>query len=205
MFTRMTEPKRDQRGITGLETAIIMIAFVVVAAVFAYTVLSAGIFSSDKGREAIHAGVKQGRSSMELLGPVVAKDTNDDENIDEIVFILANTLGGESINLTTTTDADADGVLSDETTRLHTMVISYLDQVQEVGDIAWTKTQLAKGDADNLLEVDEKFEITVNVSKLSTRLAKTDKFTIEVKPDQSSTIVIERRLPGVIDKVNGLN
>ena len=34
----------EQRGITGLETAIILIAFVVVASVFAYTVLSAGIF-----------------------------------------------------------------------------------------------------------------------------------------------------------------
>ena len=41
---------RDQRGITGLETAIILIAFIVVASVFAYTVLSAGIFSSEKGK-----------------------------------------------------------------------------------------------------------------------------------------------------------
>ncbi|HUV53535.1 MAG TPA: archaellin/type IV pilin N-terminal domain-containing protein, partial [Dehalococcoidia bacterium] len=40
--------RRDERGITGLETAIILIAFVVVASVFAYTVLSAGIFSSQK-------------------------------------------------------------------------------------------------------------------------------------------------------------
>jgi flagellin FlaB len=45
--------RRDERGITGLETAIILIAFVVVAAVFAYTVLSAGIFSSQKGQEAV--------------------------------------------------------------------------------------------------------------------------------------------------------
>ena len=40
-------PKRavgDERGITGLETAIILIAFVVVASVFAYAVLTAGLF-----------------------------------------------------------------------------------------------------------------------------------------------------------------
>ena len=63
---------RDQRGITGLETAIILIAFVVVASVFAYTVLSAGIFSSEKGKEAIHAGLEQARGSMELVGSVKA-------------------------------------------------------------------------------------------------------------------------------------
>ena len=39
---------RDQRGVTGLETAIILIAFVVVASVFAFTVLSTGIFSAPK-------------------------------------------------------------------------------------------------------------------------------------------------------------
>jgi flagellin FlaB len=48
--------RQNRKGITGLETAIILIAFVVVASVFAYTVLSAGIFSSEKGKEAIYSG-----------------------------------------------------------------------------------------------------------------------------------------------------
>jgi len=39
--------RTKQRGITGLETAIILIAFVVVASVFAFTVLSTGVFSSE--------------------------------------------------------------------------------------------------------------------------------------------------------------
>ena len=64
--------RHDRRGITGLETAIILIAFVVVASVFAYTVLSAGIFSSEKGKEAVHAGLESARSSFELIGSVKA-------------------------------------------------------------------------------------------------------------------------------------
>ena len=39
---------REERGITGLETAIVLIAFVVVAAVFAFTVLTTGLFTSEK-------------------------------------------------------------------------------------------------------------------------------------------------------------
>ena len=35
---------RKDKGITGLETAIVLIAFVVVASVFAFTILSAGVF-----------------------------------------------------------------------------------------------------------------------------------------------------------------
>ena len=50
IFTNRTG---SQRGITGLETAIILIAFTVVGSVFAYTILSAGLFSSEKNKEAI--------------------------------------------------------------------------------------------------------------------------------------------------------
>jgi flagellin-like protein len=40
----------DQRGITGLETAIVLIAFVVVASVFAFAVLNTGLLSSEKSK-----------------------------------------------------------------------------------------------------------------------------------------------------------
>ena len=63
---------RNERGITGLETAIILIAFVVVAAVFAYTVLSAGLFSTQKSQEAVYSGLKEAQGSMEIRGGVIA-------------------------------------------------------------------------------------------------------------------------------------
>ena len=205
MDTRPSGWRRDQRGITGLETAIIMIAFVVVASVFAYTVLSAGIFSSEKSKEAVHSGLRQARSSMELVGPIVARDTDTDGSVDQIVFMMGNTLGGEPINLATTADDDNDGIISDEATLTHTTVISYIDKTQEVTDIAWTRVFVGKGDADNLLEANEKFEITINVAKLNTRLSTDTTFTIEIKPDDGSTVVLERTTPAVIDKVTDLN
>ncbi len=69
---RLYGASKDQRGMTGLETAIILIAFVTVAAVFGYAVLSAGIFSAEKGKETVYAGLEQAKSSMELKGSVIA-------------------------------------------------------------------------------------------------------------------------------------
>ena len=46
----------NQRGITGLETAIILIAFVVVASVFAFTVLRTGVLASERAKESILPG-----------------------------------------------------------------------------------------------------------------------------------------------------
>ena len=73
MLKKLIRPiHKDEKGITGLETAIILIAFVVVAAVFAYTVLSAGLFSTQKGQEAVYSGLEETQSTLELKGAVVA-------------------------------------------------------------------------------------------------------------------------------------
>ena len=64
---------RSQHGITGLETAIVLIAFVVVSSVFAFAALSAGLFSSDKSEGTFEAGLAEARGTLETRGAVIAK------------------------------------------------------------------------------------------------------------------------------------
>ena len=72
---------REQKGITGLETAIILIAFVVVASVFAYSVLSSGLFAIDKSKEAIYSALQSVQGTLELRGSVIGyKDTLNSSN-----------------------------------------------------------------------------------------------------------------------------
>lgn len=116
---------RGQKGITGLETAIILIAFVVVASVFAYTVLSAGLFATQEGQESIHSGLQESQSTMEIkgavrtlgLGELTGCDiwvNGDTTNID--TFERNETLGEISTDpagLTVWDDQDRDGSVGD--------------------------------------------------------------------------------------------
>ncbi|MGA9141556.1 MAG: archaellin/type IV pilin N-terminal domain-containing protein [Methanocella sp.] len=54
----------NDRGMTGLESAVVLIAFVVVASVFAYVVLGSGFFTAQKSKEVIYGAVDQVSSSM---------------------------------------------------------------------------------------------------------------------------------------------
>ena len=72
---RLKDLYPGRSGITGLETAIVLIAFVVVAAVFAFTVLTTGLFTSEKAKETVMSGVSS-QSSLELVGSVIAGGTN---------------------------------------------------------------------------------------------------------------------------------
>jgi len=64
---------RRERGITGLETAIILIAFVVVASVFSYVVLSAGFLATDEAKGTIVEGLDKTSASLEIRGSIIAE------------------------------------------------------------------------------------------------------------------------------------
>ncbi|MBN1376441.1 MAG: hypothetical protein JXA01_09830 [Dehalococcoidia bacterium] len=58
---------------SGLETAILLIAFVTVAAVFAYAVLSARLYSAERGKETVYPSFAEAKSNLELSGSVLAE------------------------------------------------------------------------------------------------------------------------------------
>ena len=65
-----------EEGITGLETAIVLIAFVVVSSVFAFASLSTGLFSSDQAKETIRAGLSEAQGTLDIQGSAIANSTS---------------------------------------------------------------------------------------------------------------------------------
>jgi flagellin FlaB len=184
--------KREE-GITGLETAIILIAFVIVASVFAFVVLSTGLFSAERGKETVFAGLEKARGNLEVRGAVTVIDANTDGAIDsndDIVFNLANAAGGFP-------------VLVDPAATTNSVVINYIDAQDRVADATYTVNEI-QGDGDNLLEPGELFEITVNPPGTSTLVAN-EIFTLEVVPPQGGTLLINRTMPPELDTVMDLH
>jgi len=61
---------KNDNAFTGLEAAIVLIAFVVVAAVFSYVVLGAGFFTTQKAQESVYTSVAQATSNIQVVGQV---------------------------------------------------------------------------------------------------------------------------------------
>jgi len=197
LFKRALRLRMDQRGITGLETAIVLIAFVVVSSVFAFAALSTGLFSSDKAKETISAGLAEARGTLELKGSVIAKvsgTTGTTAVVTTIEFQVSNAAAGEAIDLTP-----------------GNTVIKYSDKTQTINMNSVTKfsaTNVAAfGDTDSLLEIGEVFEIVLlnMTGQLDTDLATNTEFTIELIPPSGAVLFIGRRTPVSLDKSNSLN
>lgn len=182
---------RDEEGITALETAIILIAFVVVASVFAFTILSAGTFSTERGKEAVFAGLSQVRSSIELKGSVIATATSTGTTgtVDNVIFTIANAVGGEPVNLNTDNKV---------------VVIDYRDARQMTSVDDWLLSWKVRADDDDLLEAGELAEITVPVGTVTQTLGINTEFSIEIKPPSGAVLNIQRTTPAYIETVYDL-
>jgi len=211
---------KHEKGITGLETAIILIAFVVVAAVFAYTALSAGLFATQKSSEAVYSGLKEAQSTLELRGGVIATahSTGASGVVKQITFTLANVLGGEPVDFTVPTgNTTTNDGKSDSSLHTNKVVINYVDQYQRVNDLYWTVTKLGSDDGDMLLSQNEKYEITIGSSNNGTsggnlydalsahRLGVNSKFDLEVVTPTGAVLSIERTTPANIDSIMDLH
>jgi len=182
-----------QEGITGLETAIILIAFVIVASVFAFVVLSTGLFSAERGKETVFAGLEKARGNLEVRGALTVTDFDTNGTIDsadDIRFNVALAAGGFPISI-------------DPAAYTNTVVINYIDAQDRLADVDYTVDWILE-DGDTLLEVGELAEITVHPPAGSTLIAN-ETFTLEVIPPSGGTNLINRTMPPAIDDVMDLH
>ena len=183
---------KDERGQTALETAIILIAFVVVASVFAFTILSAGSSSTEKGKQAIQAGLEGVQSSMNVKGSIIANGDPTAGSVSSAVFTVSLVAGGSPVNLSETAKE---------------VVIGYKDQAQFVNDVPWTINWIVSKNSpkDDLLEEGELAEITVDLTGLSPALGVNTAFNLEIKPPKGAVLNINRTTPAAIQTVMDLN
>ena len=189
---------KEEKGITGLETAIILIAFAMVASVFAYVVLSAGMFSSQKAKDAINAGLEEVGSTVELKGDVIAR--SDNGTITNIYVTLGAHPKSNAVDFTDTSSGN------------NKVIISYADSYQQFPALDWTLNKLNSSNAtDNLLDSYELFQLDIDVSSVSAnattpeaRLGPYHTFTLEIKPPVGPIIAIERQIPARMSPIMNL-
>jgi flagellin FlaB len=185
----------SESGITGLETAIILIAFVVVATVFAFVVLTTGIFSAERGKETVFAGLQKARGTMEVRGGVVMEAGGGPPiAVTQVSFQVATTAGGDPIPL-------------DPAATNNRTVIAYRDSAVVDNDMTYTATEIV-GDGDNLLETGELFTITItaaaNAGTIGT-LAANDRWTLEIQTPVGAVLDLTRSMPAELGAVMQLH
>lgn len=191
---------------TGLETAIILVAFVITAAAFAFVVLNMGFLTAEKAQSVISSGMSEAASAMLTDSGMIGQFSNvtgdqADICLIKLTFYLKLSQGHEPI------DVD-DNV----------MVATYTNQ-RGHGEIYATNGTImtisgVNSDGDSLLETGEKFKVVIDFTELTVDgldpAAATrpdmyahpyEEFRIELRPSAGSVLTVERQIPAVYSTV----
>jgi len=203
--------RKDEKGFTGLEAAITLIAFITVAAVFSYVLLGAGFFSTQKGQEVVHTGVQQVSSSMEIVGSIIGfgNTTSGGNNLNGTVFTIQLVSGGNPIDLEKTVITvvnPKDGYSKELKYNMSTNSSKEAANSTCYG-VYWVTTVNYNENGgpapDNYLEEFEKAEIYIDFEKAgfneSYKLDPNEVLLIEIKPPMGATYPLELKVPPTVD------
>ena len=91
--------RHTHRGIIGIESAIVLIAFVIVAAALAFVVLNMGFSTTQKAKTAIIAAVEEAGSSLEVAGKITAVGNVANNVLNATTIPIKIVSGGANSNM----------------------------------------------------------------------------------------------------------
>ena len=97
--------RHSHRGVIGVESAIVMIAFVIVAAALAFVVLNMGFTTSQKAKTSIISSLEEASSSMQIAGKVIGAGDITNGKLNVTAFPIKVASGGDNIDLNAKTAA----------------------------------------------------------------------------------------------------
>ena len=93
-----------RRGITGIETTIILVAFVITASAFSFVILNVGFLTSDKAQTTVITGMAETSNSLQADSGVTGYFSNtiagdqDEVYLEELIFYIKLAQGHEPVD-----------------------------------------------------------------------------------------------------------
>jgi len=204
MATKNLRTRKARKGIVGIEAAIVLIAFVIVAAALAFVTLNMGFYTTQKSKETMKTGLEEATSALEVDGSVIGAVDTSAEAVWAIAIPIKLSSGRSPVDLTK--------VAITITTENKTVYLTVSEQNPEIqtspgtSDVFDTLKNSSKdflfieyvGDGDNLVEVNEKWVLAITLNStdvLDYKLEAYSTITVEIKPATGAPLTVERMIP----------
>ncbi len=210
------------RGVVGIESAIVLIAFVIVAAALAFVVLNMGFATSQKAKTTIVATLGEAGSSLEVSGKDFAWADTGVPDIEIIGVPIKIASGGQSVNLlsnftavkyvsdTVTYDDIYEGVtpadpspsnIENGITQCQAIPLTVIDS-NPILTVPSTNTGACiyftvNLNNNNIIDQGEHAILAIVFGPAADRPTALDKIKIELIPPSGATLTVERQIPNI--------
>ncbi len=195
---------RSKRGIVGIEAAIVLIAFIIIAAALSYVVVNMGFYTTQKTKETMQTGLDESLSALQLDGVVTAKTSETSSDILYVLIPVKLSAGKASIDLKNES-VIVSVYLSNAT------LLNIYQGVESATSTTWdnlnstlqlsdnqAKFAIYNNDADNVLESNEKAFLMIRLDSTSAdgMLGEYKTVKVEVRTAKGAALTVVRTAPG---------
>jgi len=188
----MQKEKNSSDAFTGLEAAIVLIAFVVVAAVFSYVILGAGFYTTQKAQETVYKGVEQATTNVQMIGNVYGL-TGGASQINTIKFSINLAPGAPAVDLRGLNIVYAKSDATNLTIVRHSMTTTSVDYFQ--ARVNGVDPPVAA------LSGTQQVEITFNVPGIGP----SESVNFEIRPGVGAALPFSKSAPASITNISVLS
>jgi len=196
--------RKNKRAIVGIEAAIVLIAFVVIAAAMAYVVINMGFYAAQQAKSTIDKGIGEATSALTLDGFLVGR-TNTTAVLSWIAIPVKLAVGQSEVDMDGDTVVIAvvgsdfalsniySGAEANDTKSLQALMY---DVNESDGSVAHAKCYIFNddGNGDTVLKQNEKAYIILYLG--ANTLANYSKVKIEVRTSRGAALMVQRDIPG---------
>jgi len=201
---------KNRKGIVGVEAAIVLIAFLIIAAALSYVVINMGFYTTQKTKETMQTGLDESLTALQLDGVVTAKTNATSSHILYILIPVKLSAGRGAVDLgsssvvvsvylpnATLMNIYKGAVVTNETT---------WDSLIETLNLTNNQAKFAiyndNGNNNYVLESNEKafLVIRLNATSSTGMLGNYETIKIEVRTAKGAALTVVRTAPGGLSK-----
>ncbi|MEM2385716.1 MAG: archaellin/type IV pilin N-terminal domain-containing protein [Candidatus Bathyarchaeia archaeon] len=212
----MTKMRKDRKGVVGIEAAIVLIAFIIVAAALSYVVVNMGLFITQKTKDTMQEGVDESQSALQLDGIIVGK-TNNERQVEWLILPVKLSVGKAaldfkkeaiviSVYLPNATLLNIyNGVYMDgtQTETDCDVLIANLSRLYKMNETDMAMSIIYNGNGNTVLESTEKAFIIIHLNstvagfpRIRHTLVAYETVTVEVRGARGAVLTVVRTIPG---------
>ncbi|MFP3268893.1 MAG: archaellin/type IV pilin N-terminal domain-containing protein [Desulfurococcales archaeon] len=216
------EKGKKKRGIVGIEAAIVLIAFVIVAAALAFVALNMGLFTTQKSKEVIGKGLGEASTALEVDGSALG--ISNSTHIVEVSVPIKTSAGVSAVDLSPSRTSIGVIVGGTSFENIYNNILYYngTDQylyyangtkfsasalsdlsTNTIANAIWSTAPsspqayvviLKNVNYDSVLEFSEKAIVLINLGTANA-LPPYGKLSVEIRPPEGAPLTLERTMP----------
>jgi len=216
------EKGKKKRGIVGIEAAIVLIAFVIVAAALAFVALNMGLFTTQKSKEVIGKGLGEASTALEVDGSALG--ISNSTHIVEVSVPIKTSAGVSAVDLSPSRTSIGVIVAGTSFENIYNNILYYNGtdkylyyadgtkfSASALSDLStntivnaiWSTDPsspqayvviLKNVNYDSVLEFSEKAIVLINLGTANA-LPPYGKLSVEIRPPEGAPLTLERTMP----------